>query len=112
LMKPAADRLAAELEQVPVSAPRIAVVRNVDAGVTTTADEVKPFLIQQVASPVRWTDCTERLQREGATAFLEVGPGRVLTGLLKRTLDGVRGHNVEDPASLEKAVAALQGGAA
>ncbi|HEX7213225.1 MAG TPA: ACP S-malonyltransferase, partial [Methylomirabilota bacterium] len=111
LMKPAADRLAAELERVPVSAPRIAVVRNVDAGVTTTADEVKPFLVQQVASPVRWTDCTERLQREGATAFLEVGPGRVLTGLLKRTLDGVRGHSVEDPASLEKAVAAVQGGA-
>jgi [acyl-carrier-protein] S-malonyltransferase len=112
LMKPAADRLAAELERVPVSAPRIAVVRNVDAGVTTTADEVKPFLVQQVASPVRWTDCTERLQREGATAFIEVGPGRVLTGLLKRTLDGVRGHNVEDPASLEKAVGAVQGGAA
>jgi [acyl-carrier-protein] S-malonyltransferase len=110
LMKPAADRLAAELERVPVSAPRIAVVRNVDAGVTTTADEVKPFLVQQVASPVRWTDCTERLQREGATAFLEVGPGRVLTGLLKRTLDGVRGHSVEDPASLEKAIAAIQGG--
>jgi [acyl-carrier-protein] S-malonyltransferase len=112
LMKPAADRLAAELEQVPVSAPRIAVVRNVDAGVTTSADEVRPFLVQQVASPVRWTDCTQRLQREGATAFVEVGPGRVLSGLLKRTLDGVRGHNVEDPASLEKAVAALQGGAA
>ena len=112
LMKPAADRLAGELERVPVSAPRIAVVRNVDAGVTTTADEVKPFLVQQVASPVRWTDCTERLHREGATAFLEVGPGRVLTGLLKRTLDGVRGHSVEDEASLEKAVAAIRGGAA
>jgi [acyl-carrier-protein] S-malonyltransferase len=112
LMKPAADRLAAELEQVPVSAPRIAVVRNVDAGVTTTADEVKPFLVQQVASPVRWTDCTERLYREGATIFIEVGPGRVLSGLLKRTLDGVRGHSVEDPRSLEKAVAAVQGGTA
>jgi [acyl-carrier-protein] S-malonyltransferase len=112
LMKPAADRLAVELERVAVSAPRIPVVRNVDAGVTTTADEVKPFLVQQVASPVRWTDCAERLQREGATAFLEVGPGRVLTGLLKRTLDGVRGHPVEDPASLEKAVAALAGDAA
>jgi [acyl-carrier-protein] S-malonyltransferase len=110
LMKPAADRLAAELERVTVTAPRIPVVRNVDGGVTTTADEVKPFLVQQVASPVRWMDCVERLQREGATAFLEVGPGRVLTGLLKRTLDGVRGHSVEDPASLEKAVAAVTGG--
>lgn len=112
LMKPAADRLAAALETVPVATPRIRIVRNVDAGVTTSADEVKPFLVQQVASPVRWTDCMERLQREGATAFLEVGPGRVLAGLLKRTLDGVRGHSVEDPASLERAVAALAGGGA
>jgi [acyl-carrier-protein] S-malonyltransferase len=110
LMKPAADRLATELERVTVTAPRIPVVRNVDAGVTSTADEVRPFLVQQVASPVRWTDCVERLARDGAAAFLEVGPGRVLTGLLKRTLDGVRGYPVEDPASLEKAVAAVTGG--
>jgi [acyl-carrier-protein] S-malonyltransferase len=109
LMKPAADRLAAELERLTVSAPRIPVIRNVDGGVTRTADEVKPFLVQQVASPVRWTDCVERLAREGATGFLEVGPGRVLTGLLKRTLDGARGHAVEDPASLEKAIAAVGG---
>jgi [acyl-carrier-protein] S-malonyltransferase len=112
LMKPAADRLASELERLTVSAPRIPVIRNVDGGVTRTADEVKPFLVQQVASPVRWTDCVERLAREGATGFLEVGPGRVLTGLLKRTLDGARGHAVEDPASLEKAIAAVGGAAA
>jgi [acyl-carrier-protein] S-malonyltransferase len=112
LMKPAADRLVAELEGVAVRDPRIPVVRNVDGGVTRTADEVRPFLVQQVASPVRWTDCVERLAREGATSFLEVGPGRVLTGLLKRTLDGARGHPVEDPASLEKAVAAVGGRAA
>ena len=112
LMKPAADRLASELERLTVSAPRIPVIRNVDGGVTRTADEVKPFLVRQVASPVRWTDCVERLAREGATGFLEVGPGRVLTGLLKRTLDGARGHAVEDPASLEKALAALGGAAA
>jgi [acyl-carrier-protein] S-malonyltransferase len=107
LMKPAADRLAAELETVAVNAPTCPVVRNVDAGVTTTAEDVKPFLVRQVASPVRWTECAERLSREGAGAFLEVGPGRVLTGMLKRTLEGVRGLAVEDPASLDKAVAAL-----
>jgi [acyl-carrier-protein] S-malonyltransferase len=104
LMKPAADRLAVELERVAVSDPRLPVIRNVDGGVTRTADEVRPFLVKQVASPVLWTDCVERLAREGATGFLEVGPGRVLTGLLKRTLDGVRGFPVEDPASLDKAV--------
>jgi len=110
LMKPAADRLAAALEGVTVKPPRIPVARNVDAGLTTTAEEVKPFLVQQVASPVRWTDCLARLAREGGDAWVEVGPGRVLAGLLKRTLDGARGHNVEDAASLDKTVAALAGG--
>jgi [acyl-carrier-protein] S-malonyltransferase len=110
LMKPAADRLAAALEGVRVAAPRIPVVRNVDGGLTTTAEEVKPFLVGQVASPVRWTDCLARLAREGGDVWIEVGPGRVLTGLLKRTLDGARGHAVEDAASLDKAVAALARG--
>jgi [acyl-carrier-protein] S-malonyltransferase len=110
LMKPAADRLAAALEQVPVARPRVPVVRNVDAGLTTEAQDVRPFLVQQVASPVRWTACVERLHREGAEVYLEVGPGRVLTGLLKRTLDDARSQAVEDPASLDKAVALLQGG--
>jgi [acyl-carrier-protein] S-malonyltransferase len=112
LMKPAADRLAAALESVAVTSPRIPVVRNVDAGLTTTAEEVKPFLVRQVASPVRWTDCLARLAREGGDVWLEVGPGRVLAGLLKRTLDGARGHNVEDAASLDEAVAALAGSGA
>jgi [acyl-carrier-protein] S-malonyltransferase len=112
LMAPAADRLATELERVSVSAPRIPVVRNVDAGLTTTAADVKPFLIEQVASPVGWTACVERLHREGAELYLEVGPGRVLAGLLKRTLDGAPSQSVEDPASLDKAVALARGGAA
>jgi [acyl-carrier-protein] S-malonyltransferase len=111
LMKPAADRLAAALESVGVRAPRIPVVRNVDAGITTTAEEVKAFLVRQVASPVRWTDCIARLAREGGDNWVEVGPGRVLSGLLKRTLDGARGQAVEDAASLDRAVAGLAGGA-
>jgi len=107
LMSPAADRLAVALDAIAVARPRIPVVRNVDAELTTAAEDVKPFLIRQVASPVRWTQCVERLAREGATAFLEVGPGRVLTGLLKRTLEGAAALPVEDPDSLDKAVAAL-----
>lgn len=109
LMQPAAERLAEELERVAVSPPRFPVVRNVDAGLTTTAEEVIPFLIRQVASPVRWADCVRRMVSEGAAVFLEVGPGRVLTGLLKRIGDGVRGYAVEDLASLEKTLAALGG---
>ena len=108
LMKPAGERLAAELAQVAVTDPTIPVVRNVDAGVTRAARDVVPFLLSQVASPVRWTDCVQRLAAEGATAFVEVGPGRVLTALTKRIADGATAVSVEDPASLEKALTAVK----
>jgi [acyl-carrier-protein] S-malonyltransferase len=105
LMGPTAGRLAPVLEALTVANPRIPVVRNVDAGVTRAAVDVTPFLLRQIASPVRWTDCVRRLVDEGATSFVEVGPGRVLTGLLRRIVDGARGLAVEDPAGLEKALA-------
>jgi len=108
LMAPAAEKLRQALEAIAVADPAIPVVRNVDAGVTRTAAEVKPFLLRQVASPVRWTDCVRRLAAEGATTFVEVGPGRVLTALLRRIVDGARGLSVEDPAGLEKALAAIE----
>ena len=107
LMAPAAARLAGELLAVTASDPVFPVVRNVDAGVTRTAADVKPFLLKQVASPVRWTECVQRLVAEGATTFIEVGPGRVLTGLLRRIVDGARGQSIEDRAGLDKALAAL-----
>ena len=68
---------------------------------------MRPFLLRQVASPVRWTDCVRRLADEGATTFVEVGPGRVLTGLLRRIITDARGHSVEDPAGLDKTLAAV-----
>ena len=111
LMAPAGTRLAPELDAAQVAAPRLPVVRNVDAGVTRRAEDVRPFLLRQVASPVRWTDCVQRLAAEGATAFVEVGPGRVLSGLLRRILTGARGQSVEDPAGLEKALTAAAGAA-
>ncbi len=107
LMEPAAERLASELARVPVADPTIPVVRNVDAGVTRAAVDVVPLLLSQVASPVRWTECVQRLAAEGATALVEVGPGRVLTALTKRIADGVKALSVDDPASLEKTLAAV-----
>jgi [acyl-carrier-protein] S-malonyltransferase len=109
LMAPAAERLAPALAGLAVTAPTVPVVRNVDAGVTRTAGEVVPFLLRQVAAPVRWTACVERLAAEGATAFVEVGPGRVLSGLLKRIVEGARGLSVEDPGGLDRALIALEG---
>jgi [acyl-carrier-protein] S-malonyltransferase len=107
LMQSAADRLAGELAAIRIAHPRIPVVRNVDAGITRTADDVAPFLVRQVASPVRWSQCVERLAGEGAAAFVEVGPGRVLTALVRRIVNGAKGVAVEDPASLDKALAVL-----
>ena len=91
-----------------MSDPAIPVVRNVDAGVTRAAKDVVPFLLRQVASPVRWTECVQRLAAEGATAFVEVGPGRVLTALTRRIVEDARGFAVEDPPGLDKAVAAVR----
>jgi [acyl-carrier-protein] S-malonyltransferase len=107
LMAPAAEGLAAALAGVRVSDPAIPVVRNVDGSVTRRAADVVPLLLRQVASPVRWTDCVQRLAAEGASAFVEVGPGRVLSGLVKRIVEDARTAAVEDPAGLDKALAAL-----
>jgi len=107
LMKPAAERLAGALAGVVLSDPTIPVVRNVDGAVTRAASDVVACLLRQVASPVRWTACVQRLATEGATAFIEVGPGRVLTALTKRIVDDVQGFAVEDPTGLDKALAAL-----
>jgi len=67
------------------------------------------LLLEQVSAPVRWLECVEELARLGVTRMVEVGPGKVLSGLVKRIAKGVEVVNVEDPASLEKALAALKG---
>jgi [acyl-carrier-protein] S-malonyltransferase len=108
LMAGAAERLAHELESVDVADPRWPIVRNVDGGVTRSAAEVKPFLVRQVASPVRWTDCVQRLSAEGAGVFIELGPGRILTALTRRIVDGAAGFSVEDPRGLDAALAAVE----
>jgi len=106
LMAPAAERLTAVLAGVRTVDPRQPVVRNVDAELTTRASDVQPFLIRQVTAPVRWTDCVARMAREGCRTFLEVGPGKVLTGLLRRIDGELGGIAVEDVVGLDKALSA------
>src|SRR5437899_5482417 len=106
LMRPAAERLATMLADVTILEPKIPVVRNVDGGISRTGAEVKDALLRQVASPVRWTACVQRLAAAGATTFVEVGPGRVLSALVKRIVEGARGVAIEDPAGLDKALSA------
>ncbi len=90
LMQPAAERLRQVLASVPVSALRFPVISNVEARAYTDAAAVKELLVRQVVSPVRWQECIEALARLGCTAAIEVGPGKVLSGLVKRITPAIR----------------------
>jgi [acyl-carrier-protein] S-malonyltransferase len=100
LMKPAEMRLTPELRAVPVRDPRIPVIANVDAQPKRTAAASIEALIQQIASPVRWESVVQRLASEGVTHYVEVGPGKVLTGLVKKIAPGATILNVEGPGDL------------
>jgi [acyl-carrier-protein] S-malonyltransferase len=100
LMKPAEVRLAPELRAVRSSDPRVPVVANVDAEPKRTASASIDALIKQVASPVRWEDVVRRLASDGVTRYVEVGPGKALSGMIKRIASGATIHNVEGPNDL------------
>jgi [acyl-carrier-protein] S-malonyltransferase len=107
LMKPAEERLAPHLRSLAVQDPSIPVVANVDAEPKRTAADGVAALIQQVSSPVRWEEVVRRLIADGATTFVELGPGSVLAGLIKKIDRSVRALSVEDPAGVEALSAAL-----
>ena len=100
LMKPAEERLAPELRAVRARDPRIPVVANVDAEPKRSASASIDALIKQVASPVRWESVVQRLASEGVTRYVEVGPGKALSGMIKRIANGAAILNVEGPGDL------------
>jgi [acyl-carrier-protein] S-malonyltransferase len=104
LMKPAEDRLAPELRSLTASAPSVPVVANVDAEPKRTAAESIDALVRQVSSPVRWEDVVRRLVADGATTFVELGPGTVLAGLIRKIDRSVTVYSVEDEAGLMAAM--------
>ena len=106
-MKPAEDRLAPELRSLTASAPAVPVVANVDAEPKRTAAESIDALVRQVSSPVRWEDVVRRLIADGATTFVELGPGTVLAGLIKKIDRGVTVYSVEDEAGLASALSGM-----
>jgi [acyl-carrier-protein] S-malonyltransferase len=108
LMKPAEDRLAPELRALASHDPWIPVVAYVDASPKTTAADAIEALVRQVSSPVRWEDVVRRLIADGATTFIEVGPGSVLAGLIRKIDGGVSVFSVEDEAGLTAVEAALK----
>jgi [acyl-carrier-protein] S-malonyltransferase len=108
LMEPVKARLEPVLGEVRFAAPRVPVVTNVEARPNADAARIVPLLVEQVTAPVRWIECVEELARQGVTRLVEVGPGKVLSGLAKRIDKSLETWNVEDRASLEKTLAALR----
>lgn len=102
LMKPAGDRLEKTLEDVPIGELKVPVVTNVEAAVNTSKEKVKGLLVAQVSRPVRWEESMRRMVEEGIEEVLEIGPGKVLSGLMKRIDGGVRISNVEDLQTLKR----------
>jgi [acyl-carrier-protein] S-malonyltransferase len=111
LMRPAQDRLAADLGAVALADPAVPLVNNVDARMVRTASECRDGLVRQVSGAVRWQESVELLVREGVDTLVEVGPGTVLCGLVRKIAKGARVLNVESPETLDAAAAALAGGA-
>jgi [acyl-carrier-protein] S-malonyltransferase len=100
LMMPAQERLQKDLHKIPFAALRVPLVTNVDADTETSGDEARDALIRQVTMPVRWEESVRELIDEGVNTFVEVGPGRVLSGLLRQIERSVGTLNVEDEKSL------------
>lgn len=104
LMKPAAEKLAVELDKVTLSDAQIPVVANVNAQILTKAEDIKASLVAQAASPVLWEDCVAKMKEFGADVLLEAGPGKTLCGFNRRIDKTIKSLNVEDVESLEKSL--------
>ena len=109
LMQPAQDGLSPILQEIPFSAAKIPVVVNVDAALVTDGARLRDALIRQVTGAVRWTESMQLLIAEGVTTFIEAGPGKVLSGLMRQIDRSQKCAQVEDPAGLEKLLAGLNG---
>ncbi|MCU1347383.1 MAG: malonyl CoA-acyl carrier protein transacylase, partial [Acidobacteria bacterium] len=102
LMKPAEERLRPVLDDAPLKDLWVSLVSNVDASPIGTATAVRNALLRQVASPVRWVESIERMVSMGVRRFVEIGPGNVLTGLIRRINADVELSNVSDVAGIER----------
>ena len=109
LMRPAQHRLERDLANVTVSDLRVPLVSNVDAAWVRTGAEAVDALVRQVASPVRWEESVRRLVDEGVDQFVEVGPGKVLSGLVRKIAENVRVASIEDPNGLRRLLAEVTG---
>ncbi|HKC65747.1 MAG TPA: ACP S-malonyltransferase [Pyrinomonadaceae bacterium] len=109
LMRPAQERLAAELEKIEFNDLRLPLITNVDAAVIRHGSGARDALIRQVSSPVRWLESVQLLIREGVETFLEVGPGKVLCGLVRQIERAANCLNISDAETLSAAKGQISG---
>ena len=107
LMKPAAERLKAKLAETALAAPQIPVVNNIDVAVQTDADAIRDALYRQAFGPVRWVECVAALKARGVSTLVECGPGKVLSGMVKRIDAELQSAALYDPATLAEVKALL-----
>ena len=106
-MRDAADRLGERMAALDWSLPSIPVVQNADAKVHTSIEDIRGALMRQLYLPVRWTECVQALAAAGIVQTLECGPGKVLSGLVKRIDKSIDGKAIGTPEELEAALAAV-----
>lgn len=110
LMKPAAEKLSQVLDEIHIKDASIPVVANVTARPVQKAEEIKSLLVEQLYSPVRWEESVMAMLEAGVTTFIEIGPGKVLSGLIKKINRRVKTYNIFDLPSLEAVVKELKEG--
>jgi [acyl-carrier-protein] S-malonyltransferase len=109
LMQPAAEKLGTHLQSLTFAEPKIPLLNNVDASVETEPLRIRDALVRQAASPVRWVEIMQAMQGAGVSHVFECGPGKVLSGLVKRCADGLIGAAMADIAGIEAGLAAVGG---
>ena len=107
MLEEAGEKLGKVLDNIEISKPRIPYVANVTASYITDKEDVKPLLIEQVSSSVRWQQSVEAMIKDGVDTFIEIGPGKTLAGFMKKISRQVKTLNVEKLEDIEKVVEAL-----
>ena len=107
LMKPAGERLAEAIAGIDIQSPEIPVVHNVHAATESDPEKIRALLVEQIYSPVRWTECIQAIASQGATQIVECGPGKVLSGLNRRIDKGLSSFSLEEPDALASTLAEL-----
>lgn len=108
LLKPASERLRERLENVALAAPKVPVLNNIDVAIETDPARIRDALARQAAGPVRWTETIAKMAADGVTHIVEIGPGKVLSGLTKRIAPDVESLAIGDPSALQDALAKLK----